>query len=29
MKKESKNLVLYVTITMLVVLISSIGGGLL
>ncbi len=29
MKKESKNLVLYVTISMLVVLISSIGGGLL
>ncbi len=29
MKKENKNLVLYVTILTLVVLISSIGGGLL
>ncbi len=29
MKKENKNLVLYVAISMLVVLISSIGGGLL
>ncbi len=29
MKKENKNLVLYVGLTILVVLISSIGGGLL
>ena len=29
MKKDNKNLVLYVAISMLVVLISSIGGGLL
>ncbi len=29
MKKDKTNLVLYVAISMLVVLISSIGGGLL
>ncbi len=29
MKKENKNLVLYVGLTILVVLISQIGGGLL